>query len=101
MTGRYEFGGIERMKPRRRFAQKSTEMKRYEAAGLSQEELACCRQNQRISSLDSALRRLLNYCVGNGSNRQGNPYGKDEVVDALKVLAEIDGIQDYLDVKLT
>ena len=77
----------------RRLAQESREI-------LEGVDAAMSGRNRQFTSLDSALRWLLNYAVGNGSNRQGNPYGKDEVVNALKVLAEIDGIENYLDVKL-
>ena len=45
-----------------------------------------------------ALANLLEWAKGKRGTKEGNPYCIKEVKEALKVLAEIDGIADYLDV---
>ena len=42
----------------------------------------------RKPSIKSALKDLLKYATGNGSSREGNPYMKPEVRNALKALGE-------------
>ena len=44
-----------------------------------------------------ALQNLLEWAKGNRGAREGNPYCKPEVRQALKVLASIQGKKDYLD----
>ena len=44
-----------------------------------------------------ALQNLLEFIKGNRGAREGNPYCKAEVRQALKVLASIQGKKDYLD----
>ena len=44
-----------------------------------------------------ALQNLLEWAKGNREAREGNPYCKPEVRQALKVLASIQGKKDYLD----
>ena len=47
--------------------------------------------------LATELRRLVRWATH--GNKNGNPYGHSEVMDALAVLAEIDGISDPYDVE--
>ena len=44
-----------------------------------------------------ALQNLLEWAKGNRGVKEGNPYCKPEVRQALKVLASIQGKKDYLD----
>ena len=44
-----------------------------------------------------AVQNLLEFIKGNRGAREGNPYCKAEVRQALKVLAAIQGKKDYLD----
>jgi hypothetical protein len=48
--------------------------------------------------LDEALRDLLEWVKGNRGRKDVNPYLVPEVKAALKVLAQVDGIDDYLNV---
>jgi len=45
--------------------------------------------------LQNTLEELLVWCLI--GNRNGNPYGKPEVVKALKVVAKLKGIKNYQD----
>jgi len=56
--------------------------------------------NESVSSseLIKALANLLEWAKGNRGSKTGNPYGFLEVKNALKVLAKIDGVKNYLDV---
>jgi len=47
-----------------------------------------------------ALADVLDFTVGNRGSRYGNPYLVPEVIAALKVLADIKGIDEYLYVEL-
>lgn len=44
------------------------------------------------------LANLLEFVKGNRGPKQGNPYGIPEVEEALKHLAKLEGISDYLNV---
>lgn len=50
------------------------------------------------------LANVLRWAIGNGSDKQGNPYGKPEIREALKHLSQLEGDrtdkQTYLDVDL-
>ena len=48
-------------------------------------------------ALYEAVQNLLEFIKGNRGAREGNPYCKAEVRQALKVLAAIQGKKDYLD----
>ena len=48
---------------------------------------------KRAEVLEKALCFLLRYAVGNGSGREGNPYGKVEVEEAMKALLKVRGIK--------
>ena len=49
--------------------------------------------------LTSALCNLLEWAKGNRGSKAANPYMVPEVVDALKLLAKIQGVENYLDAK--
>lgn len=46
--------------------------------------------------LETALMNLLEWAKGNRGNKRVNPYGVPEVKAALKVLARIQGVSDWM-----
>ena len=46
-----------------------------------------------------SLRVLVQFCRSGACYQSRNPYGIQAIKQALQVLAEIDGLSDYLEVK--
>jgi len=44
------------------------------------------------------LANVLEWAVGNRGSKEGNPYSIPEIKAALKYLAKLEGITDWLDV---
>ena len=62
---------------------------------------ACVQANATLiaaaPAMYEALQNLLEWAKGNRGAREGNPYCKPEVRQALKVLASIQDKKDYID----
>jgi hypothetical protein len=52
---------------------------------------------EHAEELYSALCDLLEHVKGNRGPRDGNPYLVPEVKSALQVVANVQGVEDYLD----
>jgi hypothetical protein len=48
----------------------------------------------RREDLVNALHELVRYATGNRGSKEGNPYGKKEIENALRVLAKERGFND-------
>jgi hypothetical protein len=66
---------------------------------------ACIQANANLiaaaPAMYTAIQHLLEWAKGNRGSKTGNPYCIPEVRHALKTLASIQGVKDYLDADTT
>jgi len=65
--------------------------------GFTAEDRANAHLIAAAPAMYEALQNLLEWAKGNRGAREGNPYCKPEVRQALKVLASIQDKKDYID----